>query len=137
MHLPLTLRLLPSALLATALVVAHVLAAAGLVPTGLPLALKIPLLLVLALSLASCLRRQVLRHPVVALTLQADGGLVITRRDGTCAAAQVHPHTTVFPWLSVLRLRVDGRWLALALPRDALNAEDYRQLRLWLRWKSK
>lgn len=137
MRLPLTLRPRPSAVLAAALALAHVLAAAALVPTGLSLAFKVPLLLVLTLSLAWCLRRHVWRHPIVAVTLQADGGLEVARRDGSRAAALVHPHTTVFPWLSVLRLRVDGRWLALALLPDALNAEDYRQLRLWLRWKSK
>jgi len=135
-QLPLTLRPKPSFALAAALVLAHGLAAAGVVPTGLSLFIKFTLWAVLASSLTFYLRRHVLQSPVRALTLLADGSLDVERHDGTSAKAAVHPQTTVFPWLCVLRLKLADRSLALTLPPDALDAEDYRQLRLWLRWKA-
>ena len=136
MQLPVTLRLKASSRLVVALAAAHSLAALGLVPTSLPLAIKLPFCLALALSLAFSLHRHALRMPILALTLKADGHLEIERRDGGLIEAQIHPGTTVFPWLVVLLLRLEGRVLALTLPPDALEPEGHRQLRLWLRWRA-
>ncbi|MDD5250552.1 MAG: hypothetical protein PHY45_16365 [Rhodocyclaceae bacterium] len=136
MQLPVTLRLKPSPALAGALVLAHGVVAFGAVATALPGALMLPSLLLLALSLAITLRRHVLRPPLQALTLKADGELEVQCSDGRCGAAAIHPQTAVFSWLVTLQLRIDGRNVALALPPDALEAEGHRQLRLWLRWKA-
>ena len=135
MQLPVTLRLKSSSALAVALVLAHCLALLGLMPTSLPPSAKFLIGLVLVLSLGFSLWRHAVRRPIVALTLKADGHLEVERRDGTIVEAHVHPHTTVFPWLVVLLLKLEGRTIALTLPADALVVGDHRQLRLWLRWK--
>ena len=95
----------------------------------------------LPIRLAVCRRHPLAwllsRGNVVAVTLLADGHLMVERSDGSSAAAIVHPQTTVFSWLVVLLWRVDNRLESLALPRVAMAAESHRQLRLWLRWRAK
>jgi toxin CptA len=131
-QLPVTLVLKQSRALAAALTAAHILAAAGLVPTTLPAPAKLIAGLFIALSLVRCLRRR----PAVSLRLKTDGTLEIERPDGARQEACVLPGTTVFPWLVVLSLRVGGRKESLTLPMDALGVDGQRQLRLWLRWKA-
>jgi len=135
-QLPVTLRLKPSPTLAIALVLAHGLAAVGLVPASLPPVLKISCWLVLACSLAFALWRHVFRLPAHALTLKPDGHMEIERHGNEAAEARINPRTTVFPWLVVLLLQIGKERVALTLPRDAVDAVGHRQLRLWLRWKA-
>ena len=103
MQLPVTLRLKASRMLAVALFVAHGLVLAGLLLTDIPLLPKCFSGFVLALNLGRC----AWRLPFHALTLRADGRLEVACRDGMLAEAQVDPLTTVFPWLVVLRLRLE------------------------------
>lgn len=136
MQLPVTLPLRTSRSLVAALVVAHALAAGGLLATNLGGWVKIALVLVLALSLALTWHRFVLRPCPVALTLKADGQIEAMMRDGTTTAFQVDTRSTVLSWLVVLRLRGGDGPFALTLPPDALPGDDHRLLRLWLRWKA-
>ncbi|MDP2810466.1 MAG: hypothetical protein Q8O34_10005 [Rhodocyclaceae bacterium] len=126
--LPITLPLRSSRRLAAALLLAHALAAAGLVPTDLPLAVKLLLWLGLGLSLALTLRHG---NAVATLTLKADGRIGIDGKD-----AAVHPQTTVFPRLIVLLAKTGNGTKTWVLPVDALGREGHRQLRLWLKWKA-
>jgi hypothetical protein len=48
----------------------------------------------------------------------------------------VHPHTVVLSFLVVLLYRSQGRLRSMTLLGDSLSGEDFRQLRLWLRWRS-
>jgi hypothetical protein len=48
----------------------------------------------------------------------------------------VHPHTLVLSFLVVVLYRQDGGLRSLTLLADSLTAEDFRQLRLWLNWRS-
>lgn len=136
MQLPVTLRLKPSPMLAVALVLAHGLAAIGLVPASLPPVLRLSCWLALACSLAFSLRRHVFRLPVHVLTLKADGHMEIERHGGEPVEVRIRPHTTVFPWLAVLLLQIGKERVALTLPPDALDAGGHRQLRLWLLWRA-
>jgi hypothetical protein len=78
------------------------------------------------------------RRDVAALKLGGDGRLSIEGVDGGFVDADVHPETTVFPWLVVLRYRVGGRRIeSLTLPPQGMDTEAHRQLRLWLKWKAK
>ena len=44
----------------------------------------------------------------------------------------------VHPWLTVIRLRSDaGRIFALVAVADSLEVEDFRHLRVFLRWRAK
>jgi len=135
-QLPVTLRLNPSPILASTLVLAHGLAALGIVLAGMSQDIVLSAVVLLALSLGFNLRRSVFRSPVRALILKADGTLDVECRDGSCSTAQINPQTTVFPWLVALLLRAEGRNMALALLPDALGREGHRQLRLWLRWRA-
>ncbi|MDO8934201.1 MAG: hypothetical protein Q7U97_17555 [Rhodocyclaceae bacterium] len=132
MLLPVTLRLKASPMLVAALLVAHGLVFAGLLLTDIPLLLKGLSGFALALSLG----RRAWRLPFLSLTLRSDGRLEVERRDGALAEAQVDAQTTVFPWLVVLRMRLEGKSVALTLAPDSMADEDLRQLRLWLRWKA-
>jgi len=51
-------------------------------------------------------------------------------------ALSILPDTTVFAWLIVLRFRIGDEQGAstLALLPDQMSSEQFRALRLWLRW---
>ena len=72
---------------------------------------------------------------VAALVLGGDGEIEIVGADGTAKEAVVHPHTVVLSFLVVLLYRSEGRLRSLTLLGDSLADEDFRQLRLWLRWR--
>ncbi len=135
MQLPLTLSLRRSRRLTVRLAAAHAMAAAAVLPLSLPWWLKIVLLTAILGSTWRSLIR--LRGPrrICRLTLKDDGQLAFSRADGSAGEARLHPQTTVMAFLCVLLLRVRGRVEALVLLPDALDAEDFRQLRLWLRWR--
>ena len=70
------------------------------------------------------------------LRLHGDGGIEIVGADGTASEADLHPHTLVLSFLVVLLYRSEGRLRSMTLLGDSLCDEDFRQLRLWLRWRS-
>jgi hypothetical protein len=72
---------------------------------------------------------------VASWSLGGDGSIEIVGADGTASEAVVHPHTLVLSFLVVLLYRCQGRLRALTLLGDSLAEEDFRQLRLWLRWR--
>ncbi|MDP3513614.1 MAG: hypothetical protein Q8S20_12765 [Sulfuritalea sp.] len=111
---------------------AHLAAAAAVLASHVPSWLAALLLLLVGASLAR-LRRLL---PVTGLVLGGDGRLQTVAADSTASEATVHPHTLVLSFLVVLLYRQHGRLRALTLPGDSLSAEDFRQLRLWLRWRS-
>lgn len=97
----------------------------------------------LAASLAYHLLRDAwLRLPqsVAGLTLnrEREGGLACEaeRRDGARAECVILGSSVALPWLVVLRLQPRGRWRArsVTLLPDALGAEEFRALRVALRW---
>jgi hypothetical protein len=62
-----------------------------------------------------------------------------TFSDGHREALSVLPDSTVFGQLIVLRLRIGEKRRAchLALLPDQMTTEQFRLLRLWLRWHAK
>ena len=111
---------------------AHVVAAAAVLAATIPSWLAAVLLLLIGASLA----RGRLVAPVATLLLRGDGRLETVGADGTASEAAVHPHTLVLSFLVVVLYRQDGRLRSLTLLADSLTAEDFRQLRLWLNWRS-
>jgi toxin CptA len=111
---------------------AHVIAAAAVLAATLPSWLAAVLLLLVGASLAR-MRRLL---PADGLLLSGDGQCAIVGADGTASEVIVHPHTLVLSFLVVLLFRREGRLQSLTLLADSLSAEDFRQLRLWLRWRS-
>ena len=112
---------------------AHLVAAAAVLASPIAGWVAAILLVVIGASLA-WLR---VRPPSVGLVLRGDGGLLTVGADGTAIEAVVHPHTLVLSGLVVLVFRRERRLHALTLLPDSLMAEDFRQLRLWLRWRAK
>ena len=111
---------------------AHLVAAGAVLASTLP-----PWLMALLLALVGLSLARVRRPPTVAaLVLGGDGGLQTVGVDGTANPVVLHPHTLVLSFLVVLLYRQDGQVRSLSLAGDSLAAEDFRQLRLWLRWRS-
>ena len=60
----------------------------------------------------------------------------VLQRDGHWSPATVLRSSFVLPWLVVLHLRLEGRRLMLpvVLLPDSMGNDDFRRLRVWLRW---
>ena len=129
---PLTIPLRPSRRLLLVQVIAHLVAGGAVMVSTIASWLAAALLLLVGLSLT----RQQRLSPVTAIVLRGDGNIDIVGADGTVIEAAVHPHTLVLSFLVVLLYRQQGRLRSLVLPGDSLATEDFRQLRLWLRWQS-
>ncbi len=128
--LPLSLK--PSRRLLLIQSLAHLVAAGAVLVANLPAWLLAFLLLLTGASLAR------VRRPltVAGVVLGGDGGIEIVGADGTASEAAVHPHTLVLSFLVVLLYRQQGRLRSMTLLGDSLADDDFRQLRLWLRWRS-
>lgn len=90
-------------------------------------------LLLIASSLWSSLRCS----RFVSLLLEAKGLSFLDAGGGRLDAALL-PESTVFAWLVVLRFRIDGerKAHALTLLPDQMTRNEFRMLRLWLRWNA-
>ena len=73
------------------------------------------------------------------MRLSEGGVLECVVANGDRFSAQVKPDSTVFNRLIVLRLLVgdEQRTANFALLPDSLSTEQFRVLRLWLRWHAK
>ena len=98
--------------------------------------IEVALLILILASAWRNLVRQRGPKSIVGLSLRGDGRLEFSRRDGTHGEAGIHPHTTVTAQFAVLLLCQAGRSEVLVLLPDALAREDFRLLRLWLRWRT-
>lgn len=70
------------------------------------------------------------------LLLRGSGGIDVCTPDGAWAAGSVRAGSFVAPWLTIVIWRPEGARLdraVLVLP-DMLPKEDFRRLRVWLRW---
>lgn len=93
----------------------------------------------LLLSAVHAFRRHVFRrgrNAVVALHFTDREQLGIRMYDGTWRSGQVLGSSTVGTTLTVLNIALEGRRLPVhvILPADSLAADDFRRLRVWLRW---
>lgn len=100
----------------------------------LPWALPVsaPFLLLVGVSLWRALRPS----PIHALFLTVGKGMACRLENGERVAATIQPDSTVFVRLVVLRLRLGeaGRIVSLTLFPDQMSADEFRRLRMWLRW---
>jgi toxin CptA len=134
---PLTLR--PSRRLAAILIVAH--AAAG----GLMLALSLPpwltaagSVMLLVSAVRGVHRYALLRGPgaITALVFSDREAVDLTLRDGSTQDGRVLGSSTVGTSLTILNIALVGKRLPVhvVLMGDSLAAEEFRRLRVWLRW---
>ncbi|MCF8149134.1 MAG: hypothetical protein K9K30_04885 [Burkholderiaceae bacterium] len=122
----------PSHRLLLILSIAHIVAAGAVLAAALPAWLTVALLAAIGISLVN-LRRV---SPAPGLVLRSDGQMEIVGADGTASEAQIHSHTLVLSFLVVLLFRQSSSLRSITLLADSLAAEDFRQLRLWLRWRA-
>jgi toxin CptA len=136
----LRIALRPSRILAAILVIAHGAALAVIALVSVPLWLKVIAIAALAVSLVFEIRQTVLlRAPdaVVALEITSDDALSIQTRRGDWIECEVLGSTYVTYFLAIVNLKDQGSGRvkrAVILP-DSIDAEDFRKLRVWLRWK--
>ena len=136
-----SIRLRPSRILAAMLLLAHGGAAAAVIASGMPRELQAVLVLLLVANAGLAARRAaLLRSPdsVIALEIAPDDALSIQTRRGDRIGCEVLGSSYVASFLVVLNLRGKddgGTRRAVMLP-DSLDPEDFRKLRVWLRWKA-
>ena len=132
------IRLHPSRLLLAVLVAAHLGALAVVLVMPLAGWIKAVLVPVVLASMGYAIWRFALlrgRHTLVALKVTRDG-LEVETRAGVWLPTIVLGSTFVSPWLAVLHLRPQGRrfMVPVVLLPDALGHDEFRRLRVWLRW---
>jgi len=71
-----------------------------------------------------------------ALRLYGDGRIEVADAAADFVLATCLPAATVHPWLCVLRLKIGEKKLStVVLTVDSLDREDFRRLRVFLRWR--
>lgn len=136
----LTARLEPSLHLAAMLGFAHFAAIGMLWPLALPTTIKLLGTAILAASLFFYLRRYaLLRSPrsVVALELSDEMSCALETQHGERIICTLLGSSFVAPYLTVLNLKPsDGFFTrSVVILADGIDAEQFRQLRVLLRWK--
>ena len=130
----------PSGYLAISLLLAHSAALLAIYAIPLPGWAKIALTLLLLANLLFYLRRDAqLSAPSSVITLTLDGDdLMLTARNGKCWVARLLSTSMVTPVLTVLNSSSPGAIFArpIIIFPDSLDAESFRQLRVWLKWRS-
>ncbi len=128
----------PSRYLAAMLITAHGVTFAALFPLALPGWAKAALASLMLLSLMHHLRRDAwLSAPAASVALMLeDDRVVLTTHGGEQLTGQMLHDSLVTPFITVLNVLPQGAHFArsvVVLP-DTLDAESFRQLRVWLKW---
>ena len=128
----------PSHYFAAMLITAHGATLVVLFSLALPVWAKAALASLMLLSLMHHLRRDAwLSAPSAGVALMLEGDrMVLTTRGGEQLAGQMLHDSLVTPFITVLNVLPQGAYFAhsvVILP-DSLDAESFRQLRVWLKW---
>ena len=134
MRLPLTIHPKPPLVLQGALCAGHVLAFAVLWPIEMPAAMRLVGGMALLVSVLFGAMRLQKKHPRF-MTLKTECRVDI-ETGGRSIEGRVTPGGAVTPCLVMLRLDAGGEPRTLSISSDMLEAEDYRQLCVWLRWSN-
>jgi toxin CptA len=123
------------------LIAAHGATLAALFPLAFPIWAKAALAFFVLLSLGYNLWREAwLLSPSASLGLMLEGDQwVLTTRNGKQLNCQILRDSLVTPYLTVLNVLPQGARFACSvviLP-DSMDAESFRQLRVWLKWGAK
>lgn len=141
---PIHINFKPSKILSALIICASI--AAGCILLLVDLSWTVKLLSVLAILVAAIyvvLFRGLLLLPSSYLVLSVDvkNQLKLIRKDGKHLKVSVLPDSVVTPYLTMIHFSGDdatllARWFGqyLIILPDALDADGYRQLRVWLRW---
>lgn len=132
MQFPVSIELQRSHLLTLLLLLFHALAAGSVIVLPWGWLFRSVLLGVIGWSLW----HSIYPHIIIGLRISGRDGLEARLADGNRVALTALPDSTVFTRLIVLRFRIgqEKRVSSLALLTDQMSAEQFRCLRLWLRW---
>lgn len=143
---PIQLNFKPSMIFSTLFTLMGVAACCIVMLLAMPSQIKLILILMIIMSAVyAVLKYGLLSLPSSYIILKVDSKnqLQLIRKDGKTLNMNVEADSTVTLYLTVLNSRVeDASWLqglfghALIIFPDAINAESYRQLRVWLRWSN-
>lgn len=136
MQLPQVLSLSVSPRFAVLLLVAHGGALTAVLFAGGDIRVVVVVAMAIFISALNQWRKLWGSKRVSRLILHADGSLELMRDKGLAEAASVHPHSTVTSLLVVLLLETARGLETLVVLPDTLGPEDFRMLRLWLRWRA-
>ncbi len=136
MQLPITIGLHRSRFLDAFILLAAVSASTAALAWPRSMAVQAVMLVVTWMLAALAWRR--LSPRVRAIRLEPDGGFAVRRIDGEpFAAAILLAGATVHPWLTVVRLRAGDVGISTVIAAvDSLSREDFRRLRIFLRWRA-
>lgn len=103
-----------------------------------PRSVHIQLLIILAIWVVAGFAWWRLSPSLSALRLERSGQVSIAHHgDNEFSAAELLPDATVHPWLTVVRLKTDrGDFCTLIATVDTQNRQDFRRLRVFLRWQA-
>lgn len=129
----------PSYRLAALLMIAHLAIAGLLLMLALPSWAKIAAVMLLLANAMWTVYRHALRrgrHAITELSFSDRETMRLTLRDGSSHVGRVLGSSTVGTALTLLNIAVDGRRLPVhvVLLGDSLAGDDFRRLRVWLRW---
>ncbi len=132
----------PSFQLVALLSLVHIAAAGLLWPLALPLGIKAIVAIALVISLVYYLRQDALLiadNAVIVFALSDEMQCIVTIRSGESMICNILGNTFVAPYLTVLNLKPVGELFtrSVVILPDGIDAEEFRQLRIWLRWKWK
>lgn len=130
-----TIGLHRSRLLTVILALVHGMAGVAVWLPDWPLVLSLGLSCLVAFSVSFAWRRA---QPAFGqLRLFADGRIQVQMIGADdFLSAQLSPSATVYPWLTVFALTVGGSVRYPVVLVDSISPEDFRRLRVWLRWKA-
>jgi toxin CptA len=136
----LSLHLGPSRLLGVLLGSAHVLAAGAVWLAPLPVGCALAASGAFAAHLAWVLRRHAFRSDAgasIELELLDDCSVSVYSRAGVSRAYRIAGSSFVSPLLTVLNLRtgIGHGARTVLIASDSLDADSFRRLRVWLRWR--
>jgi hypothetical protein len=113
----------------------HLLAVGAVLLAGISWSYRVPIIFSLVMSMGFYLKTW--PRQKVKLRCRADGGLALWAAEDW-DEARVLPDTLVLPWCGILRYQRTGRprpETCVILP-DSLNGDDFRQLRVWLKFRA-
>ncbi len=121
------------------LLLAHAGAAALLWPLAMPAWGKVAIILVVIASLIYFLYHVALlrtAEAVHAIEIKEDGKIVVQTRRGEWHECRLSGDSFVSDWLTIMVLAQENRHAAryVVITPDNVDAEDFRRLRVWLRW---
>ena len=129
----------PSRRLALVLCAAHAAAAGAVLIVEFPIWLKIVLVPIIGASCGVYLYGSALlrsSRAVVGLEISDDGALSFQTRRGEWREGRLLGSSFVSPYLTILNIGTEGKFFArhVVIMPDCVDAEDFRRLRVRLRW---